>query len=151
MVVPVSAAGFVLGAGVCVLGLCSCAPLTFSERSKLDFARYRAVAVSVSAAPGSSTVDLSGYLADELRAHSGFQTVTTNRAAPVDLFLDVEVRWTADSDNTTIDASADYLARTPAGTLVVQGSETDNAGSVQGAVEDALDEVVLDFIEPYRL
>ncbi len=127
-----------------------CAPLTFSEPGRIDFASYRSVAVTVTAP---EATDPSGYLADELRAISGFELVTTNPADHVDLLLNVVVTTTTQSAGTDTrwDSSAEFTATTPAGSSVYSGNESDDSTSAERAIQDALDKVALDFIKPFRL
>ena len=132
-----------------------CAPLTFSEPGALDFARYeRALIVG----------DGADYLAEELREFSGFELVTTEPAREVDLVITVGV---VVSEETSCDCSCDcegscdcdqsfhavatYAATTPAGELVESGSEEDTSSTWPEAQSDALDEVALHYIRPYRL
>ena len=132
-----------------------CAPLTFSEPGAVDFARYETALI---------VGDGADYLASELREISGFELVTTDPAREVDLVITVGVVVTED---TTCDCSCDceqscdcdqsfhavatYAATTPAGELVDRGSEEDTSGTWPEAQADALDEVALHYIRPYRL
>lgn len=130
-----------------------CAPLTFSEPAALDFASYRSVRVEV--APSfTDPAYATQYLAGELERSSGFEHVTTAPAERVDLVLRVQVAVTSEVDSDgeiNYEGEAEYVATTPRGVLVVQGSEDDTSASPTEVVEDALDEVALRFIRPFRL
>jgi hypothetical protein len=131
----------------------ACAPLTFSEPAALDFASYRSVRVEVVPSftdPSYATQ----YLADELARSSGFERVTTDPAERVDLVLRVQVAVTSEVDGDgeiQYEGEAEYVATTPRGVVVAEGSEDDTSASPAEVVEDALDEVALRFIHPYRL
>jgi hypothetical protein len=133
----------------------ACAPLTFSEPGALDFDRYRVARVAG---------DGADYLARELAETSGFEAVTTDRSAQVDLVIDVAA-YTEEKTTCTCDcdcggdcacesdyaATASFVASTPAGVVVDRGSVNDASESELEAVQDVLDEVALHFIRPYRL
>jgi hypothetical protein len=141
--------------GVCAwfLGLSACAPLTFSEKGNIDFDRYRTVSVQVteSGTTGPSAA-YSDYFATELRASSGFKLVTTTHAASDDLWIDVEVNSTpSPGDDTRYDATAHYSATTPAGGGVTAGDKSDSGSTSEEATNDALQEVAVMFIAPFRL
>lgn len=130
-----------------------CAPLTFSEPAELDFTTYRSVRVVVDPSftdPAYATE----YLAEELRNGSGFERVTTAAREPVDLVLSVQVAVSSDVDgdgDIEYEGEAEYVAATPLGVVVAQGNEDDTSASAAEVVEDALDEVALHFIRPFRL
>jgi hypothetical protein len=139
----------------CASGVFACAPLTFSEPGAIDFERYRVARIEG---------DWAGYLAGELAASSGFAAVTTDVTARVDLVIHVTVSVLPDVVCTCedpcqcncvceeeYDATAIYVATTPEGVLVDQGTENDGSGRADEAVEDALDQVALHYIRPYRL
>jgi hypothetical protein len=122
-----------------------CAPLTFSEPAAIDFSRFRSVRVEG---------DMADYLAAELTKSSGFERTTTDPRLAVDLVLrvGVAVAENRDSDgNVDYTARADYRSETPAGVRVDSGSEDDTSDTPWEASEDALDEVALHYIRPYRL
>ena len=131
----------------------ACAPLTFSEPAILDFASYRSVRVEVLPSFTDPTY-ATQYLASELERNSGFERVTTDPAERVDLVLRVQVAVTSEVDGDgeiQYEGDAEYVATTPRGVLVAEGSEEDTSASPTEVVEDALDEVALRFIHPYRL
>jgi hypothetical protein len=131
----------------------SCAPLTFSESPSLDFETYRSVRVEVQPSFTDAAYATS-YLADELARSSGFERVTTSPSEQVDLVLRVQVAVTSDIDSDgelRYEGEAEYVASTPRGVVVLRGSEDDTSASPGEVVEDALDEVALSFIHPYRL
>lgn len=133
-----------------------CAPLTFSNDPSFDFERYSTVFVAPIQDGG--RFHASGYLADELAAHSGFSEVTTAPRAGVDVVLEVEVHvryeTTVDSDGwleTNYEARATFRALTPDLRVIDSGSvEDDSSYSEREAVEDVLDEIVHHFLKPYR-
>jgi hypothetical protein len=130
-----------------------CAPLTFSESAALDFASYRSVRVEVLPSFTDPTY-ATQYLAEELEHSSGFESVTTDPAERVDLVLRVQVAVTSEVDGDgeiQYEGEAEYVATTPRGAVVAQGSEDDRSASPSEVVEDTLDEVALRFIRPYRL
>jgi hypothetical protein len=147
----------ILRNGLCALLLLgpstACAPLTFSEPPAVDFERYPSVRVEVVPSFTDPTY-ATQYLADELARSSGFAYVTTSPAQLVELVLQVQVAVSSDLDSDGelhYEAEAEYVASTPRGVLVAEGSEDDTSASPTEAVEDALDQVALRFIHPYRL
>jgi hypothetical protein len=149
MEVPVMRTAALLGSCLAL----GCAPVTFSEPGAIDFDRYRRALIAG---------DGADYLAGELAATSGFAAVTTDPRADVDVVIGVAVfreehrtcececdcACTCESD---YEATASFVAKTPAGAFVDSGSENDTSGTELEAIEDALDEVALHFIRPYRL
>ena len=137
-----------------VLGVAGCLPLTFSNDGELDFDRFSSVFVAT--VPG-GTLDSREYLARELRRSSGFATVTTSADVAVDLDLFVEVEVVEDITigedgfrDIDWDARATFVASTPAGVIVDEGSVRDSSQLRREAIEDVLDEVVHHFLFPYR-
>jgi hypothetical protein len=138
------------------MSTCACAPLTYSEPGAVDFGRCRSVRVSVA-----SSVDPVGatyYLADELRAVSGFAYVTVDAAQPVDAVLTVSVSTLPEAE-TRADGSLDgyysseanYRLFSSHGPSLDAGHTSDSSESEWEAIEDALDQVALHYIRPYRL
>jgi hypothetical protein len=141
-----------------LLGLCSalaCAPVTFSEPGAIDFDRYRRALIAGDGADS---------LAGELAATSGFAVITTDPRADVDVVIRVAVfreeHRTCECEcdcgggcscESDYEATASFVAKTPAGALVDGGSENDTSATELEAIQDALDEVALHFIRPYRL
>jgi hypothetical protein len=149
-------------ASLIALGAPACAPLTFSNDGEIDFEKYPSAFVSVLAPvdpeDNSLFTDYSAYLAGELRRDSGFELVTTDASRPASLVLEVDVavdvETTTDSDGRTVTryhGIADFRALTPAGGLVLGGSEEDTSDTFGEAIEDVLDEVALRFFAPYRI
>ena len=136
-----------------------CAPMTFSNDGAIDFSKYRSAFVEGDGAE---------YLAGELSEISGFEWVTTDPTVKVDLDIRVSVfleehrtcecepesdcddtcSCTCESDH---EATAAYIAQTPAGALVDSGAENDTSETPLEALEDVLDEVALHYIRAYRL
>lgn len=131
-----------------------CAPLTFSEKSAIDFERYSSVSVAVTSNVNGPEV-ASGYLAQELRDHSGFESVTTAAGATADLRLEVRITTspvTVSDSDIEYDGRADYTAFDASNNAVIDsGSEDDTSETAWEAEEDVLDEVALHFIAPFRL
>lgn len=68
--------------------------------------------------------------------------------------LAVQVAVSSDGDGDgeiEYEGEAEYVAATPLGVVVAQGSEDDTSSSATEVVEDTLDEVALHFIRPFRL
>lgn len=146
--------------GCAWLGVSGCVPLTFSHDPAIDFDVYRRVAVQVTVAGTSGGyVDTSatGYLVGELEDGSGFELVTINPNVEVDLRLAVQVRVNEvvtvydDTVDYEYHAVADYSAVDTIGGLVDSGSVDDTSEFPAEALEDALDEVALHYLRPYRL
>ena len=137
-----------------------CVPLTFSREAPIDFDAYRHVAVQVSVhGLGSSYDDQSAtvYLASELQADSGFETVSIGDTASADLFLNVSVTLSELVDNSgdtpdyEYQADASFQAVDPSGNEVDSGYVSDTSEFASEAIEDALDELTLHYLRPYRL
>ncbi len=145
---------------VCAALSWACVPLTFSREEAVDFDVYRSVAVEVfvngDAAyyGGQNATD---YLVHELRSDSGFERVTGDVTETVDLILTVQVSSveivTYDSDTPELEyrAEARFRAVDQMGKLVDSGAVSDGSAFPDEAVEDALDEVSLHYLRPYRL
>lgn len=138
----------------------SCVPLTFSREAPIDFDVYRHVAVQVSLHGLASSYDdqsATVYLASELQADSGFDTVSIGDAASADLLLSVSVTMTelvdtsGDSPDYEYQADASFRAIDPNGTEIDSGYVSDSNEFPDEALEDALDEVTLHYLRPYRL
>lgn len=138
------------------MSTCACAPLTYSDPGAVDFGIYRSVRVRVA-----SSVDPTGaayYLADELRAVSGFARVTVDPTQPVDTVLDVYVS-TLPEAHASADGSLDsyysgeatYRLFSAYGPSLDSGHTTDSSEFEWEAIEDVLDQVALHYIRPYRL
>ena len=97
------------------------------------------------------------YLASELQADSGFDTVSIGDAASADLLLSVSVTMTelvdtsGDSPDYEYQADASFRAIDPNGTEIDSGYVSDSNEFPDEALEDALDEVTLHYLRPYRL
>jgi len=138
------------------MSACACAPLTYSQDGAVDFGKYRSVRVSVA-----SSVDPVGatyYLADELRAVSGFEHVTVDSTKPVDAVLEVWVSTLPEmemNDDDTLDSfyssEASYRLSASGDPSLDTGNTTDQSEYEWEAIEDVLDQVALHYIRPYRL
>jgi hypothetical protein len=138
------------------ISACACTPITYSEAGAVDFSKIRSVRVSVT-----SPIDSVGatyYLADELRDVSGFSHVTVDSTKVVDAVLEVYVSTLPESemrDDGTLDSfyssQARYRLTTPGDPSADSGDTSDQSEYEWEAVEDALDQVALHYIRPYRL
>ena len=137
-----------------------CVPLTFSREAPIDFDVYRHVAVQVSVhGLGSYYDDQSAtvYLASELQADSGFDTVSIGDTGSADLILSVSVTLTelvdtsGDNPDYEYQADASFRAVDPSGNEIDSGYVSDSSEHPGEALEDALDEVTLHYLRPYRL
>ena len=137
-----------------------CVPLTFSREAPIDFDVYRHVTVQVSVhGLGSSYDDRSAtvYLASELQADSGFETVSIGDTASADLFLNVSVTLAELVDNSgdtpdyEYQADAGFKAFDPSGNEIDSGYVSDTSEFASEAIEDTLDELTLHYLRPYRL
>jgi hypothetical protein len=134
----------------------ACAPLTYSEPGVVDFEKYRSVRIRVA-----SSIDPAGatyYLAEELRAVSGFVSVTVDATQPVDAVLEVWVSALPETElnaDGTLDShysgAANYRLFSSSGASLDTCSTTDQSESGWEAIEDVLDQVALHYIRPYRL
>jgi len=138
----------------------SCVPLTFSREAPIDFDVYRHVGVQVTVHGLASYYDDQGatvYLASELQKSSGFDTVSTGDTTAADLVLNVSVTLTelvdtsGDSPDYEYQADASFTAVDPSGTEIDIGYVSDSSELPSEALEDALDEVTLHYLRPYRL
>ena len=150
------------GRAACLLALTTmgCVPHTFSHEAAIDFDEYSSVGVEVSlvgAASGYDAPSASSYLAGELSESSGFSSVTTEPSDQVDLILSVQIGLTEFIDYTdsgpeySYPADAHFRTVDLAGHLIDDGTVSALSDYPSEAVEDALDEVALHYIEPYRL
>jgi hypothetical protein len=134
----------------------ACAPLTYSETGAVDFETFRSVRVSVTTPIDS--VGATYYMADELRDVSGFSLVTVDSTQAVDAVLEVYVSTLPESEmredgslDSFYSSQATYRLTTPDDPDVDSGSTSDQSEYEWEAVEDALDQVALHYIRPYRL
>jgi uncharacterized lipoprotein YmbA len=134
---------------VVALVLGACAPVTLENTGAVDFERYRTVWVAPLEGDGSPNDR--DYLIDELRAASGFARVTTDPDETVAADLVV----TLDEDRGV--TAGDYTVYVrwelsePDGTLIDRGSSDVTEEDAFEAVEEALDEVVVHYLRPYRI
>lgn len=137
-----------------------CVPLTFSREPAIDFEAYRHAAVQVSLHGLAGFYDVTSatvYLASGLQEASGFETVSVGQSEAADVLLSVSVNVTewvdfsGDYPNYEYDSTASFRAIDPNGFVIDTGQVSDSSESPGEAVEDALDEVVLHYLRPYRL
>ncbi|HEU5076315.1 MAG TPA: hypothetical protein VFU02_19110 [Polyangiaceae bacterium] len=137
-----------------------CVPLTFSREPALDFEVYRHAAVQVSLHGLAGFYDVTSasvYLASGLEEASGFETVSVGDSEAADVLLSVSVNVTewvdfsGDYPDYEYDSAASFKAIDRNGVVVDSGQVSDSSESPGEAVEDALDEVILHYLRPYRL
>ncbi|HEY6727631.1 MAG TPA: hypothetical protein VI197_26530 [Polyangiaceae bacterium] len=137
-----------------------CVPITFSREPALDFEIYRHAAVQVSLAGFVDFYDdtsASVYLASELDEQSGFERVSVGSTEAADVLLTVNVtvrQWVDDSGDYpdySYASDASFRATDRNGVVIDSGHVADSSESPGEAVEDALDEVSLHYLRPYRL
>ena len=143
-----------------LVSLWGCVPMTFSREAPIDFEAYPHAAVQVSMHGLAASYDDASatvYLVVELQSGSGFQTVSPGVTDAADLMLNVDVTVThlVSSDGNQIEyefaSDARFTAVDRAGNLVDSGETFDSNEFVTEAVQDALDEVALHYLKPYRL
>lgn len=137
-----------------------CVPLTFSREQPIDFEVYRHVVVQVHL---QGLADLYGetsatvYFASELQELSGFETVSVGNTEAADVVLSVSVNvtewvdYSGDQPDYEYPSDASFQAVDPNGIVIDSGHVSDSSESPGEAVEDALDEVTLHYLKPYRL
>ena len=147
-----------LGSLALLAGLpCACVPITFSRDPALDFEVYRHVAVQVFRNGVGEDAIATAYLAAELQELSGFERVSTGDTEAADVFLSVSVSvtelvdYSSDPPDYEYQSDASFSAVDPNGAVVDSGHVSDSSESPGEAVEDALDEVTLHYLRPYRL
>lgn len=129
--------------------LAACAPVTLENKGAIDFERYRTVWVAPLGGDGSPNDR--DYLVDELRDASGFARVTTDPDETVAADLVV----TLDEDRGV--SAGDYTVYVrwelsePDGTLIDSGRSDVTEQDAFEAVDEALDEVVVHYLQPYRI
>jgi hypothetical protein len=137
-----------------------CVPLTFSREASLDFEVYRHAVVQVSLTGLASFYaeqSATAYLASELQEKSGFETVSVGTAEAADVLVSVSVSVTewvdfsGDTPDYHYESDASFRATDPNGIVIDSGHVSDSSESPGEAVEDALDEVTLHYLRPYRL
>jgi len=148
-----------LGSLALLAGLpCACVPMTFSRDAALDFEVYRHVAVQVSLnGLGYDEASATAYLASQLQELSGFERVSTGNAEAADVYLSVSVSvtelvdYSSDPPDYEYQSDASFSAVDENGAVVDSGQVSDASESPGEAVQDALDEVTLHYLRPYRL
>ena len=156
---------FALSIGIAV-SLIGCQPLTFAHEGNIDFTTYTAVNVVdvVLSAPelglpdDASQPTLALYLVDELRANSGFKTVTSTQLSAqtqliVRMRLDRPGNTFADEPSDRVDGTVQFQLLNQAGALLATGevSDTGTDSDIPGLQEALLDEVAYYFLRPYRI
>lgn len=143
-----------------LVSLGGCVPMTFSRDPAVDFETYRHAAVQVSMHGSAAAYDDASatvYLVSELQAGSGFETVSLGASDAADLVLHVDVTLTqtvsADEDEIEYEyaSQTEFTAVDRAGNLIDSGETFDSNEFATEAVQDALDEVALHYLAPYRL
>lgn len=146
--------------GAVAVSLTGCMPLTFSRDPAIDFEVYRHAAVQVSLRGLAALYDetrATAYLASELRELSGFETVSVGATEAADVLLFVSVHatewvdYSGDVPDYEYPSNASFQAVDRNGIVIDSGRVSDTSESLGEAVEDALDEVTLHYLQPYRL
>ena len=138
----------------------ACQPVTLSHESRIDFAQYRSVYVEPIALSGDAVFpDLDSgtqlYLVNELRGISGFRTVNSVDTLTSDsvLVVNMDVSSTGDfvRDTTEYRAVVEFQLIRTGGGLITSGEFSSTNSDIVEAQEDALDEIALYFLKPYRI
>lgn len=137
-----------------------CVPLTFSHDEALDFGAYETAYLEVlvtDAAFYYGGENARRYLLRKLRESSGFKSVVIDPEQEVDVNLRVQISLTEvvistdDGLDFEYESLASFTATDAVGRVVDSGSVADSGPYPSEAVEDALDEVALHYLSPYRL
>ena len=140
--------------------LSACQPVTLSHEGRIDFVQYRSVYVEPIALSGDAVFpDLDSatqlYLVNELRAISGFKAVNGVDTLASDSILIVDLRVDAFDDFSRAEieyrAVADFQLIRHSGGLIASGEVSSTNTDILEAQEDALDEIALYFLKPYRI
>ena len=95
------------------------------------------------------------YLVDELRSISGFRTVNAVSTLQADTILAVMMQVDADEDFETGDveyrAEVSFQLLSAGGRLIASETFVSRDADLLEAQEDALDEIALFFLKPYRI
>ena len=145
---------------LCLLALVACQPVTISHVGRIDFERYRSVYVEPISLSGNTVFpDLDTgtqlYLVDELRLISGFRTVNAVSTLQADTILAVTMQVDADEDFETGDveyrAEVSFQLLSARGGLIASETFVSRDADLLEAQQDALDEIALFFLKPYRI
>jgi len=151
---------------IITLASLGCTPLTLSNEPVIDFTKYASVyLVPLDGAdytfPEFGDEELDSYMLQEMIDHSGFTLITNDLDETVDTRLFVTIRIEEDletitSDDTTTTefeykATAVYELRSAADAIIDQGSEEYTSDLRRSAIRNALDEIVLRYLPPYRI
>ena len=143
-----------------LLTVIACQPVTISHEGRIDFERYRSVYVEPISLSGNTVFpDLDTgtqlYLVDELRLISGFRTVNPVGTLRADAILTVMMQVDADEDFETGDveyrAEVRFQLRSAGGRLIASETFVSRDFDLLEAQQDALDEIALFFLKPYRI
>lgn len=141
---------------ITALGVLGCTPITLDNDPPIDFDVYRSVYVPPLQGEGFAAER--AFFVNRLREDSGFRRVTTNPADEVDAVLIVAVRLVDididfDDDDREYETEAQFrLEDAVTGKVIDRGTvEDDSSASYEDALEEALDDVVLHYLKPYRL
>lgn len=146
-------------ASLAALLFCACVPVTVGNPGGIDFDRYRVAYIESVALRGDvyDALWVRDYFVAELRSESGFEEIVQRAEDDYDvsISLTVDVSYentgTFDNPNWQYEAHASFTARDTSGAVVKSGFVTDESDWLDEAVEDAVDEVVLEFLRPYRV
>jgi hypothetical protein len=142
-----------------LLGLASCAPMTFSKSESVDFDAYPSVRIQLGG-PDGARRHLE-YLETELRAHSGFARVTSDPIESASAVLEVDLELSSSGggydvfddevEEISYSGYADYRLFAVDRRLIDGGEESVESESTSfDAAESALDLVVYHYLRQYR-
>ncbi len=132
--------------------LAGCTPVTLDNDPTFDFARWSVLYVAPIDGAGRSADQ---FLVTRLRDQAGFKRVVTEPSPDVNCILYVRVDVTEDYDSDG-DVEYDAVARFRVesafdGSVIDSGTASDDAGFYEEALEEALDDISLHYLRPYRL
>ena len=138
----------------------ACQPVTLAHEGRVDFTKYRSVYVQAIALSGDAVFEdldtgTQNYLIEELQILSGFSSVVGDEINPTDAVLTVSMEVNSDHDfetgETRYTAETEYRFQTSSGVDIARGSTSSTNSDPVEAQEDALDDIALYFLRPYRI
>jgi hypothetical protein len=139
----------------------ACEPITLSHEGEIDFTQYRSVYVEPISLSGDSVfpdLDTSTqlYLVQELRDIAGFTSVNSTIGARSDTTLVVDMtvnsRENFETGEITYEAKTRYtLLENVTGRRLFEDTTSATDSDIVEAQEDALDDIALAFLRPYRI
>lgn len=138
----------------------ACTPVTLSHAGRVDFERYRSVFVEPVILSGDAVFPdedrgTQMYLVEELRGLSGFASVVGTSSPTPSTILSVDMTVNSDEDRETgrirYTASTAFTLRSISGEILVSDTTSSSDTDILEAQEDALDDIALFFLKPYRI